>query len=210
MKTIEARTVPALFVESPDARHNLDDIVAAVAGWFSLTEVHRAHQVHGDMVLENASGEGDGIVITRRGSGALIRTADCFPLVIADAERPIAGVFHCGWRGVAANLPFKGAMKLKEKGARDLKAAIFPGIERCCFEIGEELYDRFMICGIDVERRNGRLFADLGAAIVSQLAGAGIGEIEDLSRCTACTPGLFSHRRDHDGRRHATIVWLPR
>ncbi len=210
MKIIEAQSVPALFVESPDARAHLEDIIGAVAARYSLTEVHRAHQVHGDAILVDASGECDGIIITKPATGALIRTADCFPLVVADAEKPLVGIFHCGWRGVAADLPFKGVSRLRVMGARTLRAALFPGIERCCFEVKEDVLDQLSAAGIPIEHRAGRTFADLGAAIVERLAYAGIGEIEDLSRCTACTPGLFSHRRGHDGRRHATIVWIPR
>ncbi|HOW52566.1 MAG TPA: polyphenol oxidase family protein [bacterium] len=209
MKIIEAQTLPALFVEQPDAKEHLDDLVGALAAGLGLTAIHRVRQVHGDHIVIDDPGEGDGLIITKRGTGALIRTADCFPVVIADEQRPLAGIFHCGWRGVELQLAAQGARRLKELGARSLRAALFPGIEKCCFRIGPELIDRFDAAGIPVERRQGELFADLGAAIVDQLVSEGVGEIEELTRCTACTPGLFSYRRDHDERRHATMVWLP-
>lgn len=209
MKIVESATIPALFVEQPDAKEHLNDITGALLAGLSLTVIHRVRQVHGDHIVEDASGEGDGLIITKRGTGALIRTADCFPVVLADESLPLAGIFHCGWRGVELHLAATGARRLKELGARSLRAALFPGIEKCCFRIGPELKDRFDDAGIPLETRGGELFADLGAAIVDQLAGEGIGEIEELTRCTACTPGLFSYRRNRDDRRHATIVWLP-
>ncbi|HSA32095.1 MAG TPA: polyphenol oxidase family protein [bacterium] len=209
MKIVESATIPALFVEQPDAKEHLEDITGALAAGLGLTTIHHVRQVHGDRIVEDASGEGDGLIITKRGTGALIRTADCFPVVLADKDRALAGIFHCGWRGVELHFAAKGARRLKELGARSLRAVLFPGIEKCCFRIGPELTDRFAAAGIPVETRAGELFADLGAAIVDQLAGEGIGEIEELTRCTACTPGLFSYRRDRDDRRHATIVWLP-
>lgn len=209
MKIVESATIPALFVEQPDAKEHLEDLVGALSAGLGLTVIHRVHQVHGDHIVEDASGEGDGLIITRRGTGAIIRTADCFPVVLSDAERPVAGIFHCGWRGVEVHLAALGARRMKVLGARSLRAALFPGIEKCCFRIGPELVERFAAAGIPVEKRGGELFGDLGAAIVDQLAGEGVGEIEELTRCTACTPGLFSFRRDHDSRRHATIVWLP-
>jgi YfiH family protein len=209
MKIVEAHTLSALFVEQPDAKEHLDDLVGALAAGLGLTAIHRLRQVHGDHIVIDDSGEGDGLIITRRATGALIRTADCFPVVIADEQRPLAGIFHCGWRGVELQLAAQGARRLKELGARSLKAALFPGIEKCCFQIGPELQDRFDAAGIPVETRKGELFADLGAAIVDQLVAEGIGEIEELTRCTACTPGLFSYRRDHDSRRHAALVWMP-
>ncbi len=209
MKVVEAQTLSALFVEQPDAKEHLEKITGALAAALGLATIHRVRQVHGDHIVIDDSGEGDGLIITRRGTGAIIRTADCFPVVIADADKPLAGIFHCGWRGVELQLAAKGARRLKELGARSLRAALFPGIERCCFKIGPELLDRFAAAGIRVETRKGEHFADLGAALVDQLVGEGIGEIEEVTRCTACTPGLFSYRRDHDSRRHATLVWLP-
>lgn len=208
MKVIEAQTLSALFVEQPDAKEHLENITGALAAALGLTVIYRVRQIHGDHIVIDGSGEGDGLIITRRGTGAIIRTADCFPVVIADADKPLAGIFHCGWRGVELQLAVQGTRRLKELGARSLRAALFPGIERCCFKIGPELLDRFAAAGIRVETRKGEHFADLGAALVDQLVSEGVGEIEELTRCTACTPGLFSYRRDHDSRRHATMVWI--
>jgi len=209
MRSLSSRSIPALFIESPDAREHLDEITKGLRERFSLSVIHLAYQVHSDAILENESGEGDGIVISRRGTGAIIRTADCFPVIVSDLQVPIAGIFHCGWRGVVLRLVTKGVRFLRERGARSLRATIFPGIGKCCFTIGKDIRERFRESGIPIEERGGHLFGDLVTAIVNQLAAEDVTDVEVLAQCTACTPGLFSHRRDRDGRRHATLVWIP-
>lgn len=193
------------FIKERDAKAELDEISAELKQKFSLETLWRSHQIHSNMIFVDGEGEGDGIIITKP-SIALIRTADCVPVVLFDRVADIAGVFHSGWRGTEQKIVSKGVKKMKELGCRNISAVIFPAIGFCCFEIGEELLERFKNAEIPTERRGGKLYADLKTAIKNELQNGGVTDISDQSECTFCGEGYFSYRRDKTEKRHATFV----
>jgi copper oxidase (laccase) domain-containing protein len=72
-------------------------------------------------------------------------------------------------------------------------AAVGPGIGGCCYEVGDEVAQRFA----DVPGALAGRMLDLRRVIDAQLGAAGVTEVEHLDRCTSCEPDLyFSHRRD--------------
>jgi hypothetical protein len=89
---------------------------------------------------------GDGLVTDLRGVALGILTADCFPVLLVDTKNKAVGAFHAGWRGTVKRIVEKGVgiMRL-EFGSRpeDIHAAIGPGIQKCSFEVGEEVEDAF-------------------------------------------------------------------
>lgn len=129
----------------------------------------------------------------------LVQVADCLPIALA-GDRGVA-MLHCGWRPLAGGLIRRG---VEEVGAR--AAAIGPGIGQCCYEVGEEVLERF--ADLD-DVADGRML-DLVAVSRQLLERAGVTSIEASDLCTSCNPDLFfSHRRD-SGRtgRQAGLVWL--
>ncbi len=193
------------FIKERDAKAEIAQIEAELKQKFGLSTLWRPHQIHSNMIFVDGEGEGDGIIITKP-SIALIRTADCVPVVLFDRVADIAGVFHSGWRGTELKIVSKGVKKMKELGCRNISAVIFPAIGFCCFEIGEELLERFKNVEIPTERRGGKLYADLKTAIKNELRNGGVTDISDQSECTFCGEGYFSYRRDRTEKRHATFV----
>jgi len=108
-------------------------------------------QVHSDVIhcVESIAKEpltGDGLVTATPGLLLAIQTADCLPIILVDAKRRAVGVFHAGWRGTLNRIVEKGVGEMQRwfgSQARDLKAAIGPGIHGCCYEVGEEVRDKF-------------------------------------------------------------------
>lgn len=90
--------------------------------------------------------KGDGMIATEPGTLLGIQSADCIPVLVADARQRIAAAFHAGWRGTLARIVERGAGRMRaEFGSRpvDLTAAIGPGIGRCCYSVGEEVRMEF-------------------------------------------------------------------
>lgn len=109
------------------------------------------HQVHSDRVfhLDAAPGEtlhGDAMVTNRPGLGLVIKTADCLPVLLYDPVQRAVGAAHAGWRGTAARIAAKtvGAMRAHfHSNPAAIQAVIGPGIQACCYEVGQEVLDRF-------------------------------------------------------------------
>lgn len=108
-------------------------------------------QVHSDIIHVVSSSQpgpltGDGLITNLPGVALAILTADCFPVLLVNTRTMAIGAFHAGWRGVVARIVEKGVgLMRREFGARpeDIYAAIGPGIQQCCYEVGEEVKTKF-------------------------------------------------------------------
>ncbi|HET9363544.1 MAG TPA: peptidoglycan editing factor PgeF, partial [Candidatus Angelobacter sp.] len=108
-------------------------------------------QVHSDVIHVVRSPQpgplvGDGMITNVPGIALGILVADCFPVLLVDSKNKAVGVFHCGWRPTVKRMVEKGLGIMRyEFGTRpqDIYAAIGPGIQRCCYEVGEELKEKF-------------------------------------------------------------------
>jgi len=89
---------------------------------------------------------GDGLITATPGLLLAIQTADCLPVMLVDAKRHAVGVFHAGWRGTVLRIVEKGVGEMHRRFGslpRNMKAAIGPGIQGCCYEVGEEVRIKF-------------------------------------------------------------------
>ena len=108
-------------------------------------------QIHSDIIhCVSAPPEsplaGDGLVTATPGVLLGIQTADCLPVILVDAKRRAVGVFHAGWRGTVSRIVEKGVGEMRRwfrTRPQDLTAAIGPGIHGCCYEVGEEVREKF-------------------------------------------------------------------
>lgn len=184
-----------------------------------------AHQVHGSVVLDPATspqtdsihggceiGKGDALVTTDPAVLLSVRTADCVPVLVADADGRRVAACHAGWRGVIAGV-VPEALKHFDNPGRVL-TAIGPGIGYDAFEVGPEVADEFdRVFGADSPTRrlaDGKARVDLKRALAIQLRRAGVSadriDITDLCTLTRAD-AFFSHRREHGltGRMAAVI-----
>jgi len=108
-------------------------------------------QIHSDIIhfVDSPSAAqlaGDGLITATPGLLLGIQTADCLPVMIVDPKRRAVGVFHAGWRGTLKRIVEKGVGEMRRHFGslpRDLKAIIGPGIHGCCYEVGEEVRNKF-------------------------------------------------------------------
>lgn len=124
---------------------------AAPSSWplITLRQIHSdiIHRV--DSISDSPSKEpwsGDGLIAATPGLLLGIQTADCLPVILVDTKRHAVGVFHAGWRGTVKRIVEKGVGEMHRcfgTNPRDLIAAIGPGIQGCCYEVGEEVRIKF-------------------------------------------------------------------
>jgi len=108
-------------------------------------------QVHSDIIrrvdsIHDEPLAGDGLITILPGALLAIQTADCLPVIIVDTKRRAVGVFHAGWRGTVKRVVEKGVGEMVRcfgSRPKDMKAVIGPGIQGCCYEVGEEVRTKF-------------------------------------------------------------------
>lgn len=117
----------------------------------SLWPLVTLRQIHSDIIhrVDSIPEEplaGDGLITATPLLLLAIQTADCLPVILVDAKRRAVGVFHAGWRGTVQRIVEKGVGEMVRSFGSNpshIKAAIGPGIQGCCYEVGEEVRTKF-------------------------------------------------------------------
>lgn len=185
----------------------------------SMTLTYQTHTVNVRRVTGEDRGKGvvrerdyrdvDGLITDEPGITLVTFFADCVPLYFLDPVRRAIGLSHSGWRGTAERMGQVTAERMREEfGSRpeDLIACIGPSICGDCYEVGEEVAERFL--GGFEERwhdriltpgkREGKYQLDLWEAnrIILLEAGLSPDHIHVTNICTCCNPELlYSHRK---------------
>lgn len=145
----------------------------------------------------------DAVVTRRRNLAIGVSTADCAPILFADAKARIVAAAHAGWRGALAGIIEATVAAMEGLGAerKHIAAAIGPAISQGAYEVGTEFVDRFLAA----DQAHGRFFAagygcrqqfDLPGFVRARLNAAGVGAVHDLGLCTYADGARFySYRR---------------
>ncbi|MDI3504047.1 MAG: purine-nucleoside/S-methyl-5-thioadenosine phosphorylase / adenosine deaminase [Candidatus Cloacimonadota bacterium] len=146
----------------------------------------------------------------------VIRTADCYPVLIYDKDAAAVAAIHCGREGSRMNIAGKAVAVLVDHYGCDpanLIALIGAGICERHYEVSEELYtayqdslkqDQIGFCPSRDRHINIR------TVIFQQLNRAGLpaNNIENLHICTYENPDYFSYRRDHGNNRQINLIGI--
>ncbi len=148
--------------------------------------------------------EGDAVITATPGLVCGALSADCAPILIADAEARVVGSVHAGWRGAIGGVVASAVAAMEGLGARRerMVAAVGPCIGPESYEVGQDFLDRFVADAPANERffRPGasddkRLF-DLPAYVLQRLADAGVDDAEWIGSDTCAEESMFfSNRR---------------
>lgn len=179
-------------------------------------------QIHSDKVIyikkfTEKKHIGDGL-ITDKKIYLGVYTADCLPILFFDAEKKIIAAIHAGWRGLLNGIILNTVELMTKTGSdkRRIIIAIGPHIRKCCYEISNDLSDRFFTKykyfnkkARSKTKHSTHEFFSLTTVAVSQLKYASIPSenIDALDICTSCNTKFYSYRRDHNksGRMLNTI-----
>ena len=176
----------------------------------SLSQVHSStvHTLSAGGPPEDVR-DGDGMVTATRGLALGILTADCAPVLLADAGAGVIGAAHAGWKGAVGTTEGGGILEatldaMEKLGAQRARvtAAIGPCISQSNYEVGWEMRDKVLEGGLRMRKffvpsgREGHYRFDLEDYVAHRLAAAGAGRVEKLGVCTYPEDsGFFSFRR---------------
>jgi YfiH family protein len=176
-------------------------------------------QVHGTRVIDafdaGPGEEADGCVTGTGGVVCAVLTADCLPVLLCDRRSTRIAALHAGWRGLAAGIIEEGLRRIHVPPA-NLMAWLGPAIGPSAYEVGDDVRNTFI--GLDKEmagsftpvpNRPGHWLADLYDIARRRLRSQGVHDIHGGLRCTLRERNLFySHRRDGNCGRMASLIWL--
>ncbi len=176
------------------------------------------HQVHSDRVVRvNGPEDGpvddaDGLVTTTRRLGLAVVTADCVPVLLADARAGVIGAVHAGRVGARDGVVARAVETMRDAGARveDISVLLGPAVSGRNYEVPEAMAAdvEAVLPGSRTTTARGTAGLDLRAGIALQLTDLGITAIDVDPRCTVADRNLFSHRRNAPTGRLASLVWM--
>ena len=148
--------------------------------------VTTGHQVHGSLVaevrrpgMERDELQGfDALVTNLSGLAIGVRTADCVPVLLYDADNHAIAAIHSGWRGTVqaiSQVTINRMSALYGTRASALSAVIGPCIAFDSFQVGEELVEQFRSCGFrmdEIHRYDGPNREDMAGGHHIDLVGA--------------------------------------
>ncbi len=198
-----------------------------VAEWMGVSSdrLLSALQIHSPDVIvatgpfPGARPKADAIVTDRPGLAVGASSADCGPVLFADAQARVIGAAHAGWKGAFTGVLENTIVAMEGLGARRdrIVAVLGPSIGPKNYEVGPEFIDRFT----DADAENAAYFTsngkaghalfDLNRYTVDRLSRAGV-RAEALNRCTYEEEDLFysyrrtTHRKEADYGRHLSVI----
>lgn len=198
-----------------------------VAEWMGVApdRLLTAHQIHSPDVIvarEPFAGErprADAIVTDRPGIAVGASTADCGPVLFADAQAGVVGAAHAGWKGAFTGVLENTIVAMEGIGAQreNIVAVLGPSISGRNYEVGPEFRERFVNADAANEDwfvasgKPGHFMFDLNGYTLDRLRKAGV-TAEALGRCTYAEEELFysyrrtTHRNEPDYGRQVSAI----
>jgi YfiH family protein len=167
-----------------------------------------ATQIHGIAVahvsapwLPGAGPRADAMITATPGLALGIVTADCAPVLFADASAGVVAAAHAGWRGAADGILEAVIEALRALGATSIRATVGPCIRQVSYEVAadmrdavlarDEAFSRFFTEGDRPERWQ----FDLAGLCAARLTAAGAQTDVIDADTLPDTARFFSHRR---------------
>ncbi len=171
----------------------------------------------------DAAPAADALVTRRPGLALGILTADCAPVLLADAAAGVIGAAHAGWKGALGGVLEATIAAMTALGAAPerITAGIGPCIGARSYEVDAGFRDRFLADSAGnhaffvAAPRPGHVLFDLAGYVAQRLGAAGIGRVEAAPHDTCAEEALFfsyrraTHRGEPDYGRCLSAIALP-
>jgi polyphenol oxidase len=196
---------------SDDARDNvLENRRRAVAAVLAGAALARVYQHHSPDVITVTGPidqfdppKADALVTNLPNILIAVQTADCVPVLFADARAGVVGAAHSGWKGAFTGVNENTIAAMEALGAdrARIACAIGPCIAQKSYEVDDGFFRRFAEADPENERffgsgKPGHHQFDIEGYVASRLAAAGITKVQCFGEDTYSQPDrFFSYRR---------------
>lgn len=148
----------------------------------------------------------DALVTRERALALAVNTADCLPLLMADAVNGVVAAVHSGWRGTVSGIAVRAVERMLALGAdvAEIRVAVGPSICGGCFEVGDEVVarfrDRWNSPGVILDSyraSTGKSHVDLWQACRESLVSVGVRQcnVAPPPGCSCCSPSDYFSAR---------------
>lgn len=193
----------------------LSDIQSLTHGFYTragapanLVTVHQVHSPTAIIVDQPWAAEqqpkADALVTNRADILLGVKTADCAPILLADAQAGVVAAAHAGWRGALDGVLDDTVKKMITLGADPARiiAAIGPCIGPQSYEVSAGFESPFLAQDstnaqfFKPAAKQGHLMFDLPGYVADRLKRLGVQVVENVARDTMSDENtFFSHRR---------------
>lgn len=171
---------------------------------------------------EGDNREADGFVTATPGLALGILTADCAPVLLADAQAKVVGACHAGWKGAIQNIMLETVEAMEKLGAKRgrITAVVGPCIAQESYEVGKDFHDAFVaeaaanVLFFEPGKAEGKFLFDLPAYVCHTLQLCGVAASNVLAKDTCnLENAFFSNRRrnlrgESDYGRQVSVIML--
>lgn len=179
----------------------------------------QTHSANIDIAIETRQDypNTDALILTQKNLGFFLNFADCTPVILYDKKQNIGAIAHAGWRGTAQKIAPLTVQKMItdfNSNPKDIIALIGPTIGFCCYNVGEEVYEKLKssVTNFDElsEIREGNIFVDLKNINKRQLEEVGVSKIDVCPYCTVHDNDKFYSYRNENAttKRHSAVLKL--
>ncbi|NQY39651.1 MAG: peptidoglycan editing factor PgeF [Henriciella sp.] len=211
---------------SDDEAQNIRDNRDRIRDALGAKKLLSCFQVHSAKVVKvtepwRTRPQADAMVTKVPGLALCVLSADCVPVLFADADAGIIGAAHAGWKGAIGGVceATLDAMEAIGAGRENIVAAIGPAIQQASYEVGPEFRDTFVgdqewTDRLFVAGKDDRSHFDLTGYVEAVLLDQGVAAVDNLGLDTcALEDDYFSNRRrNHRGEpdygRNGSVIVL--
>ncbi len=198
---------------------------AAIIPGAPIASVHQVHSptaiIVDRAVPRDERPHADALATSTPGLLLGIVTADCAPVLLADARAGVVAAAHAGWRGAVAGVTDQAIAAMLSLGAHieNIVAAVGPCIARASYEVDHTFAERLTADDPAADRffadgPAGKPHFDLEAYVVARLAAAGVRRIEAAGLDTYANEDRYysfrraTHRGEADYGRQISLIGL--
>ena len=180
-------------------------------------------QIHSNIVYTPTASENflnppscDALITNRVKTPLMVMVADCSPILFYDDMQRVIAVAHAGRAGTFQNIVANVLKRFKsdfDSKIDNILISIGPAIQRCCYEVGEEIYNEAKALNYEyaIDKKEEKYFLNIALILKNQLLEAGINEknIEISKECSCCQKEkFFSYRASGKTGRFAGVIEL--
>ena len=153
----------------------------------------------------------DGVFTDEKDIVCSIQVADCMPIYFAHCSKNVYGLVHAGWRGLVYGILENTSQIILENGYKlhDFEIFIGPSIQKCCFEIRDDIVGNFKIECVTPTQKTGKYKVDLQYQARREMTQIGFKkkQIKVSTDCTYCSQEKY-HSFRRDGKNSGRMIGL--